>query len=756
MKKILLLNVLAFFCATALFAQSQKINGKISSAESNLPIEFATIKLLNNKTFTISNVNGEFSIMAKPGDLVEISHLSYTTLQIELFNNIEIKLQPSQIELNEILVATNPLQDISQSTVINDTEKRISQPRSVGHLFKDIQGFGIVKRSAYASEPVFRSFKFEQLNIQYDGGMKVLNACPNRMDPITTHVIPEEIEKIEIVKGPFTVRFGQNFGGIINLVTKNPTKDKLGFHGSVEGGFETNGNNLVSGGSLVYVSKLFDLQLNGSYRDFGDYTDGDGTEVPASFRTTDYSVKLGYNPTENQRLQMSWRQSFGRDIKHAGLSMDSPFDDSMLAGLDYKISALSRKINSFIFKAFYSYVDHLMTNEGRPSFALTSSASPVESWTYGGKAELEFIPSEKTRIYAGIDANLIQRKGDRTRIVKIMNGMTLPTPSVFTDKIWQDARLNDIGVFVEGKYKLSQFLTLTTGLRSDFIATGIDDPAEDFEALYGGEIKDENEVNISGNASIKYQENGFQAQLALGRGVRTASMIERYINHFSVGVDPYELVGNPNLKPEVNNQIELSVFKNFQMIELGASVFYSFLSDYITPVVNTNIPRKFMPTTPPVFAKQFVNVDKAYQTGFEFTFNVNASDKLKFTSELSYTKAQNKDLNEPLAQIPPFMANLGAKYQDKNFWFALNTRLVAAQDRVSASFFEQKTPGFGTVDLRAGFEPFENLSIGAALLNVFDTFYYEHLNYSYANSNTLSGKIYEPGRNFTTYIKYQF
>ena len=69
---------------------------------------------------------------------------------------------------------------------------------------------------------------------------------------------------------------------------------------------------------------------------------------------------------------------------------------------------------------------------------------------------------------------------------------------------------------------------------------------------------------------------------------------------------------------------------------------------------------------------------------------------------------------------------------------------------------EQETPGFGTLDLRVGFEPYKGLSIGAALLNIFDKTYYEHLNFSYSNSNILSGKIYEPGRNFTTYIKYKF
>ena len=293
-------------------------------------------------------------------------------------------------------------------------------------------------------------------------------------------------------------------------------------------------------------------------------------------------------------------------------------------------------------------------------------------------------------------------------------------------------------------------------MRADFISSSVNDPASDFLALYGGEIEDASETNISGNTSVKYQSNGFQTQLALGRGIRTATMIERYINHFSVGVDPYEYVGNPNLDPEINNQIELSFSKRFESIELGASIFYSYLENYIVPVVNNLIPRKFMPTTPPIVSKQFVNIDKASQTGVEFNFNYKATDKLLFTSEFSYTYAENIDMKEPLAQIPPFMATVGAKFENKNYWFALNSRLVANQSRVATSFMEKKTPGFGTLDFRAGFEPIKNLLVGAAVLNVFDKIYYEHLNFAYKNSNTLSGKIYEPGRNFTTYIKYKF
>jgi iron complex outermembrane receptor protein len=756
MKKQLLLTLLAFMIVGFSYAQSSKISGKIVDENLNIPVEFANIKVLKTHKFSVSNVNGEFSIEANEGDEIEVSHLSYKSVTFKITHNQVIKLQSAQIELNEILVSANPLEDIAHSEIINDQIKRISQPRNVSDLFKDVKGFGISKRGAYASEPVFRSFKYEELNVQYDGGMKILNACPNRMDPITTHVIPEEVEKIEVVKGPFTVRFGENFGGIINIVTKSNTNLEEGFHGSIETGYETNGGNSVTGISFTYVTKKVDININGSYRDFGDYEDGNGTTVPSSFKTADYSVNIGVNPKDNQRLKFTWRQSFARDIMHAGLAMDSPYDNSLLGGIDYKIEQIAHKIESFSIKLFYSYVDHLMTNEGRPSYMMTESSSPVESWTSGGKAELVIKASEKARIYTGVDANFIDRKGDRTRVVKIMNGMVLPQPRTFVDKIWQDASLNDIGVFGEGKFKVADNLTLTTGVRSDFVSTGIDDPAPDFEALYGGEIEDQNEVNISANASLKYQKNGFQTQFAMGRGVRTASMIERYINHFTINSDPYEYVGNPYLNPEVNNQFELSFLKNFNKFEISAAVFYSFLQDYITAKVNTDIPRKYMPTTPPIYAKQFINVDKARQTGFEFSFNFNIIESLKFTSDLSYTWAENLEFDEPLAQIPPFTTILGLEFNKRNYFLALKSRIVAEQNRISTSFMEEASPSFSTFDFRVGYEPIIGLSIGAAVLNMFDEAYYEHLNFSYNNSNSLSGEIYEPGRNFTVYIKYRF
>ncbi len=747
--------VVAMFVAITINGQQSAVSGIITNNKGE-PVENALIKLEHSDKFAESDLNGAFTINANTRDYVEISHVAYKSIRVQLDHKMTIQLEDKAIDLDAIIVKADPMGDITGSIIIYDDIKATTQPRNVSDLFKDIPGFGIQKRGAYASEPIFRSFKYEQLNVQYDGGMKILNACPNRMDPITTHVIPEEIEKIELVKGPFTVRFGQNFGGIINLVTKSISNKKNGFSGNLETGFETNGNNFTTRGSFVYKKDKFDITLNGSYRDYGNYSDGEGTEVPSSFKTTDYSVRVGYNPTDNQRLKFTWRQSFGRDIDHAGLMMDSPYDDSYLAGLDYKINSLSPMISSIMFKGFYSNVDHLMTNENRPSFKATDAASNVFATTYGGKAEVTITPSDKLNIFTGLDANFIAREGDRIRIIKIMNGNPLPEPKTKVDKIWQDSELNDVGVFAESKYKVSDRSVITVGLRSDFIAAAINDPEQDFLDLYGGEIKDQSEVNISGNISYVYNIHRTKLQFAFGRGMRTASMIERFINHFNIGIDPYEYVGNPYLDPEINNQFEFSVNQRFTRIDLGATLFYSFMKDYITAIVDESIPRKFMPTVPPVYAKRFINIDNAMQTGFEFYFNYNFTNSFSFLSDVSYTYGQNKDFDEPLPQVTPLTAHLGLKYEKEKYWFNFKSRLVDSQERISDTFREKETPGFATFDISAGVKPFKGMTVGAAVLNIFDKAYYEHLNFSYINSNIMSGRILEPGRNFTIYLNYSF
>ncbi len=79
--------------------------------------------------------------------------------------------------------------------------------------------------------------------------------------------------------------------------------------------------------------------------------------------------------------------------------------------------------------------------------------------------------------------------------------------------------------------------------------------------------------------------NHNQLGIWLGRAQRSGSLTERYINRFAVGIDAYELVGNPDLKPETNNQIDLIFTHKKDNIFFQADVFYSYLENYISGVI---------------------------------------------------------------------------------------------------------------------------------------------------------------------------
>ena len=524
--------------------------------------------------------------------------------------------------LDEIILIENPLKNISHSVIAIDEAKKNSQPRTATDLFKDIPGFSIQKRSAIASEPSLRAFKYEQMNIKYDAGGKYVHACPNRMDPITAHIIPEEVRKIEVIKGPFTTRYGQTFGGIVNIVTTPEIHTDNGLFGEIQSGFETNGNNSASRAELQYVKNKFNLTVNGEYREYGDYKDGNGVETPSGFITKSYSAKAGYNFTDNQTIRLDWRQKFGDQIIHTGLPMDSPFDDSYSLGLDYKWKSVSENIKNISFKSYYTFVDHLMTNgfdldDPRPNYPATDARTPVTSNSYGGRFEIELQPNEKSNVFYGLDLDNIYREGKKSVTANINpnTGEPFAIPTTTIAEVWQDATTTDFGTFTEINYLINSNLAITAGARMDYVTAKIESPDPGFLAIYGT-VSDKTDVTFAGHAGLKFNKKGWNSQLSFGSGVRTASMLERYIYRFEIGSDSRQYIGNPDLKPEVNYQTECSISKKMKQFTIGTSAFFSYMDNYITGVLRPSLTGgTSCGGAAPMAPKQFLNVN-AYQYGF--------------------------------------------------------------------------------------------------------------------------------------------
>lgn len=750
------------FAFTNLNAQNKTtLHGRLIDKQTSSGIPEAIVRVGNQNEYTTTDHDGYFVLITtiKKPLILHFHCLGYENLDSAWPEGDQpgktFKMTPVPTILDEILVLDKNQPLLNQASM-DSREILRRDPRDIGEIFSDKSGFGVIKRGGYAMDPVFRSFKYDQLNLIYDGGVFVSNACPNRMDPASTHVAPGDINRIELIRGPYSMRYGPTMGAIINIITQKPAYSQQ-FHvsGNAEGGYEFNGNGITGRAAILMTNKNYDLMFDGGLKDFRNYVNGDGNEVPSSFRHYDYAVKFGFAPKTNHRIQVNWRQNFARDVVHAALPMDSKFDNSSILSADYAIDKPGHKLFAIKMKGYYAYVDHLMSNANRPNFKVVEAESPVNASTFGGKFELSIKPSPKTVVYSGIDLRMVQKDGFRNRLVKIMNGHSVEPPKLFKDLIWQNSHNYNGGIFSESTFFLGTRWDLTAGARIDLVSSNALDPAPDFETLYG-EIKKTTNTNLSLTTTLRYTagEKGM-IMLSLGRGQRSASLIEKYINHFTIGMDAYEYVGNPNLIPEINNQADLSAKGNFGKVSLSADIFYSWFQHYITAIVDEDIPRKFQPNIEPKFAKRFINIDKAWQAGFQAGMDYRIIKPLLFYAGIYYTRAQNLDFKEPLPEITPFTGLFSLLFEKEHYYVEWSGRIVAEQNKVSGSFDETETPGFQVWSLSGGYTFFKYLTITLAVRNIFNANYYEHLSRPYKNLDE-QNMFYEPGRQFKLGLKIKF
>jgi iron complex outermembrane receptor protein len=123
---------------------------------------------------------------------------------------------------------------------------------------------------------------------------------------------------------------------------------------------------------------------------------------------------------------------------------------------------------------------------------------------------------------------------------------------------------------------------------------------------------------------------------------------------------------------------------------------------------------------------------------------------------MAFTYGKNKELNQPLPEIPPldFRYSLGGNFFQHKFHTELSLRHVLEQNRIATDFGESKTPDFTVLDLNASYFPTENISLSGGIRNLFDEAYYEHLNRAVKGSSPLP--IFAPGRSFYITIALEF
>ncbi|MEI9913350.1 MAG: carboxypeptidase-like regulatory domain-containing protein [Bacteroidota bacterium] len=103
---VVLVTGICFFLPQNAFAQ-QTISGKVRDAANGAPLSGATIAIKGGSKNTVSDANGVFTIaVADNKSILTISYVGYVTQDVPAGtgDNLEITLQPSSAELNQVVV----------------------------------------------------------------------------------------------------------------------------------------------------------------------------------------------------------------------------------------------------------------------------------------------------------------------------------------------------------------------------------------------------------------------------------------------------------------------------------------------------------------------------------------------------------------------------------------------------------------------------------------------------------------------------
>jgi iron complex outermembrane receptor protein len=622
-------------------------------------------------------------------------------------------------------------------------------PIDSGAFLRNAGNASGIRKGGFGIDPVLRGLSGSRLNVRLDGLTTTAAACPNRMDPPTSHIRLSDIQSVEIHRGPHALEYGPSFGGTVNFVTHaTPDYGSFTVNGDLRTGFESNTGHKKSDMRLQGGSEKWNFLLSGGLSETENYTTGSGSSVPAGFRSYDYGIEGGYSITENQQLTAGWSQSFIRDADFPALGMDMAIDDTYKFKAGYNWTPSQNEKLAFLkVNGYWSLVDHEMNNHNRPAFSMMDAVALAETTTYGLHAKMKGLYNSGSYTFtAGLD----QQDVSGTRFVDFKMGPR--AGNSMEVNLWQDAAITNIGLYGGLEHFAGEY-TLTLGSRLDLNSADSNDPAPRFQ---NADINS-NHLNFSISAGITRPVSATTtAGVYIGRGVRSPDITERFINFLTIGRDSYEYAGNPQLDPEANNQIDLVLTSDFGRFGLETTVFGSMMTNYISAVVAPDLQPVGM-SAPGV--REFQNRGDVVSTGFELSANYQLPSSWFINVSGSYTRAEYTDDNTPVAEIPPLetKVTMGGALFSGVLMPEFSVRKVFEQNRIDESFGETETPGFWLADAHVNARLFDGVRLTGGVRNIFDEAYYEHLNRQFNPAfESTERSLLEPGRRVFLELNIEF
>lgn len=323
-KQPLIVCLLATIYSLVSYGQGIQIKGKVSDKLG--PVSAASL-YLGDSSHSLTNANGAYNLtigQSVPSIALKVKALGYQDFLLLLKNIhrdtvINIHLEAQSNILDEVIISASrkpeDIRNIVSSVTVVSKKKLEAEiainPDLSNILANQVPGFA---PTAQTGNNVGQNLRGRPMLVMIDG---VSQSSPLRNAEVDIRSIdPSVLQQIEVVKGATAIYGNGAAGGLVNYVTMVPDtaarfagKTQVNITGSLINPKNSMGGRL----SQQFYGKInkFDYVVSGMYEQTGEYKDAAGDVVGPNYslgETDSYNtfVKIGFEPTTNQRLQLTY------------------------------------------------------------------------------------------------------------------------------------------------------------------------------------------------------------------------------------------------------------------------------------------------------------------------------------------------------------------------------------------------------------------------------------------------------------------
>jgi len=511
-------------------------------------------------------------------------------------------------------------------------------------------------------------------------------------------VVLNNIERIEVLKGPQGTLYGKNaYGGVINIITKKPNNETQGsFKIDLGEDKKRDYSAYISGpiipnkfyGGFSFKHHEKDGFIKNTYKNKMDnYEEDDAAKL-----------YLRYTPTDN--LELSLISSYLKKNNGAG-SMTPASSSDVRTTASNRQGYTESKSNSHALKVEYS--DNNINYSSVTTYKY-----------YHDKRGSDFDYSPADRVFSAVnskfDSYSEEFKIDGTHgKFKWLTGLYLDKNDELPffqrnnrTTTHNKTQTKTIGIFANNDYSINDKLILTTGLRydKDNIETTDYVSTQDYSKSYS---------EISPKIGIKYLKNdNFMSYASISKGYKAGGFYLFAPQGYPKEYDKETLW---------NYEIGLKSKSFNDKLLFNASIFYM---DIENMQVSTNL----SPLT-----AYISNAAKASSKGFEIESSYQATPELNLFANLGYTKAEFKNFKDSLGDYsgnytpfaPKYNYSLGFKYRDEKGIFG-QFDITGQDSYYSSKTNNTKSEKYALMNLKVGYET-ENYEIYLYSNNITDKKY---------------------------------